>query len=363
MKPQGIFELPLAISRTWLHFGQKGGQDFAQFSFPDLGAMNGEVEKAAITENTVDVTIDINGIPMTIHLEQKDGTWSGHMSLKSISLEQDFQGTLLSSDPDFQAEHYVVPEGNLEILRTHDRYESHPCEGRLEYELHNPEVLAYLPGKGISVPNRQDFATAKALMAQLCGLIAQDGVNYCHDVNHRGTIAQIEFALNQDSKTNCRGVALILSGILRAYGFRANIVECWPIPSDQSDIHVVCEVYCPDLGKTVLMDPSSNLIYYLDGTPLSLIELRRALCGGRAQDITINEDAHHGENPVNKAEMLAYMSKNLVVLAKAFRSSEQEEMTDGNCLVLLPLDFQEDRFAKWNAAYTHNLQEFYTTKP
>ncbi len=360
MKPQGILELPIALGRTLLHFGQKDGTDFAQISFPGVGAMNGEVEKAVITENAVDITLDINAMAAPLLVERADGAWSGHWSLKSIDFAEDFQGTLLTTEPDFQEEHYIIPEQNVEILRSLSTYDDEPCEGLLTYELGNPQVLSYLQENGYPASVEPPFAAAKALMARLCELISQDGVNYCHDRKNRGTIAQMAFAAKQDLKTNCRGIAIILAGILRAYGFRASYVECWPGPQADQDIHVVCEFWCPDLRKQVLMDPSSNLIYFLDGTPLSLLELRQALCDGRGGDITINADAHHGQEPVDAVSRLAFMSKELAVLSKSIHACEEKEMDGDNTITLLSRDSGDTRFDE--GIVTSNVRLFYAEK-
>lgn len=92
-------------------------------------------------------------------------------------------------------------------------------------------------------------------------------------------------------------MAMILSGVLRAYGFQANVVECHSDDVNSPKIHVVCEVFCEDLNKTVLLDPSNNLIYYLNSQPLSLIELREAIINDQSEKITLNEDSsHNGED-------------------------------------------------------------------
>ncbi len=358
MKVKGIIETDLGIFLAHIHVGQRDGKDFGQISLPMLGDMNGELDKIEITDSSLDILIDVNGFPMKIFLEDSENGWVGKTVLETISFEKELTGTWISQEPDFREKYYKIPDANIENLWLYNSYENKPCDAMLTYELENQEVLAYLKKKGIDASNHRDINTVKLLMGQLCQQIHQDGTNYCHDRKNRGTIAQMEFAYHQNSKTNCRGIAIILCGILRAYGFRTNYVECWPVPEDNSYLHVVCEVFCEDLGKTVMVDPSSNLMYYLEGKPLSLMELKQAFCDGKGEEITINEDAHRGGEQIPVMQMLAYMSKNLVTLCKCVHSCEDKEMSGENCLCLLPVGLTDARMDE-GSILTNNVQQFY----
>ncbi len=361
MKLQGIIETDLGVFFAHIHFGQKDGRDFAQISLPVLGSMNEKLEEVHIGESDMDLIMDVNGFPFQIHLENGENGWTGKAVLETVNFQKEITGKLISTEPDFRDQYYMVPEKSIQVLKKYNIYETAPCETSFTYELGNQEVLAYIQEKGIDAPKNQEFATAKMLMSQLTSQIQQDGVNYCHDREHRGTIAQMAFAYQQNSKTNCRGMAIIFCGILRAYGFKANYVECWPVPTDDSDMHVVCEAYCEDLKKTVAFDPSSNLVYFLNEKPLSLIELKQALCDGKADEITVNEDAAHNDEQVSKTQMLAYMAKNLITLCKCIDSDEQKEMIGENCITLLPVGLSDDRMEKLGR-FTNNVHEFYETK-
>lgn len=110
------------------------------------------------------------------------------------------------------------------------------------------------------------------------------------------------------------------------------MVECRPIDEATSDIHVVCEAFVPSLAKTVALDPSNNALYYSGGKALSLFELREALAGG--QEIRLNAEAHHGPQPVDPVEHLAYMSKNLLYLVKMTDNSEEANFGKDNTIAL-----------------------------
>ena len=359
MSLQGMLETHAPIFFARVHFGQKDGVDFAQISLPDLGDMNNEVKSVMIQDNTVSIVFDVNGFDMHIYAEKISDVWTGKMDLDAADFHANLTWEYVSDTPNFGEHHYTLPEANVNRLKENHEYDFLPCNSIFKYELNNPEVLDYVRKKGIDVENNYDFDTVCKLMEKTCALIHHDGVNYCHDRAHRGTIAQIEFAEKQNGYTNCRGMAIILHGVLRAYGFQANLVECWPAPSDNSDIHVVCEVYLEDLHKTVMLDPSNNLIYFKDGVPLNLFELRTAIANGEADTLTMNENASHNGEAFDIMQMLAYMSKNLVFLNRGIETNETLELHENNSICLSPQTLMNQEYPK-AARYTSNVQQFYT---
>jgi len=364
MKLQGILRAELPFALVLIHIGQKDGADFSQLSFPTLGDMNNDCDSTTLTEGSVALVFDLNGMPCKIFLAQTNDGFTGKLDLVSPAFEmhEEITGTLIAVEPGFTAHHCIVPQENIDRLRAYNTYQDLPCEPVLRHELNNENVLAFVKEKGFDVENHHDFATMCALMSKVCSRISQDGVNYCHDRENHGTIAQILHAEKQNNITNCRGIAIILCGVLRAYGFKANYVECWPTKDGDQDIHVVCEAFAPDLGKTVLLDPSSNLYYMLDGQVLNLIELKNALVNGRQQDISFNADAAHGEEQDPGRQMLAYMSKNMVLLSKCIHSCEELEMDrEDNCICLAPQELLDDDHPDATMR-TANVRKFYTYK-
>ena len=359
MKLHGLLETDFQFAFARIHFGEKDGKDFSQISFPNLGGMNNDADSTTISENCVDIVFILNGMPCIIHLEKKSGEWSGTLRLDSISLKVDLQITQISDDPGFREAYEIIPEENVARLQAHMEYDRVACDGILRHELGNAEVLAFVQQRGIPVYEDHSFASACDLMRRISQIYHHDGINATHDQEHSGTIAQMRFAEAHNGQTNCRGIAIILSGVLRANGFVANVVECWPSKEDASDIHVVCEVFAEDLGKMVLLDPSNNLIYFIGDTPLSLIELRQAICENREDDISINVEATHNGEEITKIGMLAYMSKNLMLLRKAIISDEKTEITRDNSVSLVSRDLLELRYPA-SAQFTCNIQEFYT---
>lgn len=358
MNQQGILVADLQFSIAHIHYGKRDGKDFAQISYPDLGDMNGEVKSVSIKEQEMDFLIDINGFDMWVHITDGPEGMQGKADLDTIGIHSEFMPAYLQSDPGFAEHHFVIPAKNLANLKAHNAFTRTDCKRKFTYDLNDPSVFSYLRGKGICVENHHDLATVCLLMKQTSALIQQDGVNYCHDRDNIGTIAQMEHAFRQGNKTNCRGVANIMAGVLRAYGFKANIVTCFPLDPEDRDCHVVCEVFLDELQKTILLDPSSNMLYFQNGVPLNLMELREAIVKGEADQLHINEDAIHNGEPVEMMQIVGYMSKNLFYLVKSLTSNETMEATKENsiCLTSKTLGRNSHIEAK---IYTSNVKEFY----
>lgn len=361
MKLKGIVETNFGFAEAKLCFGEYKGNDCVQISFPVLGDMNNETKNAVITATTVDCVFEINEMPTDIHIEKEDGKWQGFIDVKAIEYKYSLEITYVAEEPEFGEHTFVIPEENVRKLNEHNDFTNEACEGIMKYELNNPEVLSYVKGMGIDVENHHDFATICALMKKTSEIIHHDGVHYNHDSENIGTIAQIKHAEKQGNYTNCRGISIILAGVLRAYGFVANVVECWPAKSDDMEIHVVCEVYAEDDDKYVLLDVSNNLIYFRDGKPLSLVELREAITKGETDKLTANEDFSHNGNAVSLMELFAYMSKNVMCFRKSILSDETHEMDNENSIALVSKDLLDLDYPK-STLYTCNVQEFYTVK-
>lgn len=360
MKLQATLEADLQFSLARLHIGQKDGQDFSQISFPEQGTMNNDCESTTITDRCADIMLLLNDEACCIHLEKEQDTWSGTLRMDKAGLNFAFTPVQCSDVPGFMPAHSEIPERNRSWLRAHSDYSDTPCPGCLEFELGDAPVLVALAERGIHAPGAHTFAVACDVMRQISTHYHHDGMNYTHDRVNRGTIAQMRHAEAQENYTNCRGMAIILAGALRAFGFRAGYVECRH-SADDPELHVVCEVYAEDLGRFILLDPSHNLYYALDGAPLSLFELRQAICAGKEDAITINSDSSHNGETETPLVLLAYMSKNLAYLCRCIRSDEASEMTADNTLALCPRDLLAEEYPPMSR-HTCSIREFYSVR-
>lgn len=350
MREQGTFETDLGIGRGRIHFGKREGKPFSQLSFIDVGDMNNDCEKTVPDGEKVEITILLNGMPATILLwpEKQKGSFT----IPSIGFHRELSLQLVSEESGFAGHHFIVPEPNIERLKAHQDYIEEPGEKVLRFELGNSQVLAYVKGQGIEVEDRHDLDSCLAIMDRLCALIHQDGVNYTHDQENCGTIAQMEHAFRHDHYTNCRGLALILAGVLRAYGYRASAVECRPL---SGDVHIVCEVYLENLHRWVMLDPTNNLVFCRDGEPLSLFGLRRAMV--ERAELEVNAGASHNGNEVDSISLLAFMSNKLFYFVKAIDSCEDKQIAGGNAICLTSGELLPSA-GEWGLA-TNNLMLYY----
>ena len=90
------------------------------------------------------------------------------------------------------------------------------------------------------------------------------------------SIDLLDYSLdNPEQGINCRNKSIILTECCLALGIYARRVYIMPYSPYDFDNHVVAEIYDPELGKWVMMDPSVNT-YFIDRNrvPLSLLEIR-----------------------------------------------------------------------------------------
>lgn len=118
------------------------------------------------------------------------------------------------------------------------------------------------------------------------------------------SLALLEYSLdNPKHGINCRNKAVILTECCLALGIYARRVYIMPYSPYDMDNHVVTEVFCRELDKWVMLDPSTGGSFTDgQGSPLSLLELRELFAAHRPAAFTGSEPGDH---------MNAYFAKNL----------------------------------------------------
>lgn len=108
---------------------------------------------------------------------------------------------------------------------------------------------------------------------------------------------------------NCRGLSILLSELLRAYGIPAKHIVCMPPTEDFYDCHVVVHAYSEKLNKWILLDPTYKL-YLKDrnGNFMNLPELRNCILNG--ENFIPNEGAGWNGNVFDSDYYRTYMAKN-----------------------------------------------------
>lgn len=339
MNCEGTYKGYLCFMDGELYIGEKDGKDHIEFSIPAIGLMHSSTKDAVINGNEMRFIMEVNGLDGMISIKEENGKLDGEMYVKEVDMHFKVDMKKESDKYEFCEEYYIVSEENRNILRENCTYSNAPSTIKQTYDLGNEEVLKVSEELGIITDNNHDFATLLDLMNKTEQVIHQDGVNYVHTKEH-GTLAQLNHAIKHNHHTNCRGISIIFSGILRAYGFNSSYVECFPSDPNSSEIHVVTEVYVPDFHKYVMFDISNRMVVFKDNIPLSIMELRNAISNGEDGILTSNENIR---NPLN--EVLAYLSKNLVVISKQVNNNEVDEIDENNSICLVPEELKS-AFAK-----------------
>lgn len=355
MNGTGTYKGFLCFMDGELYVGEKDGRLHAEASMPAIGVMHTPTKEARRTENGISFIMEVNALDGTVELKEENGRLTGGMFVKEVDMHFSIDMEKVSEEYVFCDPYFQIAAENRSILRTNNTYSSEPGAVRHRYELENREVLKEALYRGITPEHRHDFSAICELMRKTEQVIHQDGVNYRHAEEH-GTLAQLRQALEHDGYTNCRGISIVFSGILRAYGFCSSYVECWPADPRSSEIHVVCEVYVPDLEKYAVIDISNRMLFFRDGMPLSLIELRDTIAAGEEDTLTCNEDARNSLD-----EVLAYLSKNLAVFRKQISNNEKDDIAKKNSICLVPEElrdaFSQNGYA--NCYITSNRNDFY----
>lgn len=118
------------------------------------------------------------------------------------------------------------------------------------------------------------------------------------------SLALLEYSLDRpENGINCRSKAVILTECCLAVGIYARRVYIMPYSPYDLDNHVVTEVFCRELDKWAMLDPSTGGVFRDEkGAPLSLLELRERFAAHKPAAFT-------GSGP--EADMNAYFAKNL----------------------------------------------------
>ncbi len=211
-----------------------------------------------------------------------------------------------------------LPNGSrLEILRANAVYGEKEDVTETEFVLGGelPEIVnefdyqTYVDGK-----SGDDLAFA--CLDFICDHFRHYGSSGMPNWKERSLAQMMEWCKGHDGKTNCRGLSILLSALLRYNGIRAGHVTCQPYEDPFDDCHVVVDCILPS-GARVMLDPTYRLYFKdTDGAYVSLRGLREILIGGGT--LIPNETAAYtGENDgFNLDSYRDYMAKNTLRFSK-----------------------------------------------
>ena len=254
--------------------------------------------------------------------------------------------TRLSEEDEKRYKHQVVPKdiAKIGILREYAEYGDIKADIKFEYKFDERENILDIIEKyklDELVKGKSDIETAIALMHRFCE-------HYKHGnppgglAGTRTVQALMEFADKNEGRTNCRGLAIALSQIIRAYNIKAFHITCQPYEEPFGDCHVVVCCYCESLNKYIMLDPSTNL--YLKnsaGTIIGVEELRDILIAGG--ELIPNEEATNWgkERMTDLSNYRDYMAKNLIRIDRSFLSCYGNDRDGGN-IILIPEKYMQN---------------------
>ena len=153
-----------------------------------------------------------------------------------------------------------------------------------------------------------DTEKMAAILEVFCDRFLHDGASGMPE--SLDAISVMEYADAHGGAVECRGLATMLSQILRTYGIPAKAVMCNPYTDPSEDCHVIVHAYAYDIGQWVMLDPSYCLMLRgEDGRYLSIPEVRDAFANG--DPLYPNAEAGHNGTPFSMEFYRAYMTKNM----------------------------------------------------
>lgn len=349
----GTYKSDFGFAKGEMYIGKLNSQIHIEASYTSMGVMHQRVRFISEIDSNIDLMLELNNEEYLLKLIYENEKLAGSCKFNEHEIQVSLEK--IKDTYEFSKPYIEIPKQYLDLLNKYNHYTKEETSINLKYELNNNKVLSYLDEIGISVENRHNLETIKELLKQLCLKIKHDGVNYWHGGKY-GTINTFEFALAQNSFTNCRGLAIIFCGILRAYGFKSSYVTCMPYDINDTECHVVCEVYVEELKKFIFIDPSYQVYFTHKNKILNLIEFRE--CIKNNEDITYYEGASYNGQGFDLLSYLGYFSKNIFYFAKCIDNCEDKESTKDNSVCLVPRGCKE----RIKYEYTHilsNINDYY----
>ncbi len=129
----------------------------------------------------------------------------------------------------------------------------------------------------------------------------------------------------------------------------------YPLSPYDTDNHVVCEAYCAELNRWVLLDPTyDSFVFDESGEPIGVIETRRRLA--RRLPIAISDGANHNGETVDVDEIREYYAKNMFWFMVSVKQGASPFGSDGGGFVIVtPVGFDWCERMCLNADYCSEL--------
>ena len=247
------------------------------------------------------------------------------------------------------------PEAKIDLLKEYAAYGDISVDCAYEFKFDERDNMAdIIEANNLDalVEGKSDFGTVITLLHWFCSRYRHGDIGHPSIPSYHSVAS---FADKNDGRTNCRGLALALSQLLRAFGIKAYHLTCMPYENPFNDCHVIVSAYIPSLSKQIMLDPSCNL--YLknkDGEVIGIDGFRDALLSD-SELIPNPESTQWGDrdSAINMDEYRDYMAKNLIRIT---RYATNNYGSDGGAYVtLIPQKYMDCEAKKLDTDYNERF--------
>lgn len=249
----------------------------------------------------------------------------------------------------------IINLSRLEILRRYADYDRGQSPVKIEFVLGEklPECLdRYDLGK--YTEGKEGDELVFALLDFICDNFHHDGCSGMPSWPDHRKLQDFVLYYEKMGRTNCRGLSIMLSALLRSFGIRAQHVTCLPYEDPCSDCHVVVDCFLPSGGR-VLLDPTFR-VWFKDekGSPVSIRELRKILLENKPL-IPSEQAAYNGVNGKERFDMDSYreyMAKNTLRFSKGRVCRDGDDELESLRLFPKNYDYSDFHFNRNDTIFT-----------
>ena len=225
---------------------------------------------------------------------------------------------------------------------------------RMEYDFTSPELKTLVERYRLNqLIDCNDFDTVKNMLDWVSESVLHRG-NYDNS-DSQDAINLLEKAYKTQYGVNCLSLSIILCECLLAVGMRARVMYMMPENVEDTDNHVVVEVFLQEMKKWIMLDPTyGSYCMNRDKEPLNLYELRNATIGG--EEILFSEKINYnGDQNLDLDDIKSYYVKNLFFLRCKKHQGYGVHREYGDMLEIAPIRFSVQERMVANLKYRINL--------
>ncbi len=251
----------------------------------------------------------------------------------------------------------VPDESRSDILKKYSKYEKDEVT-----DWHTTQIVLNKAVPDILMKyNYQDYCSRSSdnkdgIVFAMLDFVCDNFRHYsnAHINGDHGIVGVIKNCEKSDMKTNCRGLSLILSEVLRMNGIKARHITCKPYEEPFSDCHVVVDCLMPS-GKRIMLDPTYRLYFTDDnGKYVSIEKLREGIIAGKS--FCPNKTASYNGSPFDYHGYIEYMAKNLLRLNTNYVLNDTDSIRSQ--IELIPSGYSVEGYPKF-VQYTTNPDYFW----